>query len=399
MKKLAMMIILSLVFSLFPGCLDPVSLDEYGYVVTVGADRGEEKKYFITFALQRGLSEPGTEAEGGAQLLTCEGDSLDEAVKETESRMSCTLNFSRTNFFVFSRELAEAGDIEELLSISFDSMKIRPFAAVVVSDCEAYRFIGGMSANNDANVNKLQSGLFLDARRAGLSQVMSVSLLIEAAQGGAFDYSAALGDEDGEIITDTAQKTSQNEGEDPLKDIRPGDKAGGLKAYVKGAALFSGWRMTGELTREESVYLDMVCGSFTEGTVTLPLGEEAVTLMVKLTKVKREVFFENGKPKASVIIRLEAGVHEAPRELSESEFDEWLRDTAPGLLEAACEEVFIKCREAKSDAMRFGKDAVKRFSSYEEWLEFDWKRAYEGMEAAFTFELVNTDKTAGGGML
>ena len=331
--------------------------------------------------------------------MTCEGDSLDEAVKEAESRMSCTLNFSRTNFFIFSREVAEAGDIEELLSISFDSMKIRPFAAVVVSDCEAYRFIGGMSANNDANVNKLQSGLFLDARRAGSSQVMSVSLLMEAAGGGAFDYSAALGDEDGDIITDTAQKTSQNEGEDPLEDISAGEKAGGLKAFVKGTALFSGWRMTGELTREESIYLDMVCGSFTEGTVDLPLGEGSVTLMVKLTKVKREVRFENGRPKADVFIRLEAGVHEAPRELSEAMFDEWLRDTAPGLLEAACESVFIKCRDAKSDAMRFGTDAVKRFSSYEQWLRYDWKRAYEGTEASFTFVLVNTDKTAGGGML
>lgn len=35
------------------GCLEATSLDEYGYVLTIGVDQGEQKKYNISFLLQR----------------------------------------------------------------------------------------------------------------------------------------------------------------------------------------------------------------------------------------------------------------------------------------------------------------------------------------------------------
>lgn len=35
------------------GCLQGVSLDEYGYVLTIGVDQGEQKKFNISFLLQR----------------------------------------------------------------------------------------------------------------------------------------------------------------------------------------------------------------------------------------------------------------------------------------------------------------------------------------------------------
>ena len=399
MKRLmGFMLLLAVVFCSV-GCLGPVELDENGYVVTIGCDRGKEKKYFFTFALQRGLSEPGTDMEGGAALLTSEGDAIDDAVRSLEKRLSCMLSFSRTNFFVFNREIAEAGDIEELLSISFDSLKIRPFAAVVVSECEAYRFIGGMTANNDANVKKLQSALLLDDRKSGMASVMSVSLLFEAAKGGAFDYTAALGDENDEIITDAGQKKDQNEGKDPLEDFSSGDMAGGLKTSITGTALFDGWRMTGKLTGEGSLWLDIACGSFKEGTVTLDTGYGKVSLMLKLKSVKRELVFEEGIPKAHVLAKLESGTHSAPEAFPEEDFDDWLKNEAPRLMEAECRRVFLICRDANSDAMRFGTEAVKRFSSYEQWLSYCWKSHYSELEASFTVELVNADKTAGGGLL
>ncbi|MBR3382366.1 MAG: hypothetical protein IKG85_04940 [Clostridia bacterium] len=380
------------------GCLGPVSLEEYGYVISVGVDTMDEGYYF-TFALQRELSEPGTESEGGAELLACRAASFDGAVKELESRSPVKLNFSRLNFFVLSRSAAEGGAVKELLSLSFDSLKIRSSAAVVVAECGASKFIGGLSSNNDPNVKKLQSAVMLDMERSGMVRILSVSRLMEAAAGGAFDYCAPLGEYDPEVITDMEQKSSESEGKDPLREAGIGAPVGGLKSRVEGTALFSGLRMTGELTREQTMYLNMVCGDFKNGTVTLPCGGESVTLMLRMKRVRRGIKPGEGVLRAYAEIELEAGVHTAPKGFPEEELDEWLAHEAPALLREKAEETFLICRGAGSDAMLFGVDAEKQMLFPCESFAGSWREAYRGLEAEFRFILVNTDKTSGGGAL
>ena len=241
-----------------------------------------------------------------------------------ENRAPFTLNFSRTGYFVFGIGKALNGGLEELLSLSFDSLKIRTSAIVIVTECEAYDFIGGIASNNDANVNKLLSSLIQDRQKTGSVFFMSVGRLFESVDTGLFDYCAALADVDSSVVTDAAQKTKEAEGEDPLEDAEGGENAGGLKSFVCGTALFSGLKMTGSLTPEQTAYLNMVCGEYSNGTVTLPCisgntCEGNVTLMLKAKGVNRRMTIEGGKVHAEVVIRLETGVHEAPRELSEEE--------------------------------------------------------------------------------
>ena len=37
---------------LLPGCLSPVSPEAYGYVIAIGADGGEDARYYYTLQLQ-----------------------------------------------------------------------------------------------------------------------------------------------------------------------------------------------------------------------------------------------------------------------------------------------------------------------------------------------------------
>lgn len=60
------------------GCLNPVSLDNYGYVVTVGADIGQKEKYEVILELQRESSNASDENEGGAIVLSVEAENLFE---------------------------------------------------------------------------------------------------------------------------------------------------------------------------------------------------------------------------------------------------------------------------------------------------------------------------------
>lgn len=377
------------------GCLSPVSLDAYGYVISVGVDRGKEKAYYFTFALQRALSEQNLDSEGGAILLAAEGNSVFEAVNELEDNVPYSLNFSRTNFIIAGRKIAEAGEIRDLVSTSFDSLKIRTSAVIIVADCPVSDFIGGMYSNNDANIGKLQSALMLDREKTGMVSIMSVSRLLEACSDSRFDYSTALGNYDPDTVTDTEQKKSESEGKNPLEDVETGDRAGGLKSFISGTALFSGWRMTGVLDREETMFLDMVTGEFENGVITLVYDGEGegrgsfVSVLLSLEKCRVAV---NDDLSVSAEIKLTAGIHRKDERISSAEMDEWLTERLKTILEGRMNEVFLKCREAGSDAMRFGTKLIRKFRDYGEWERFDWRERYKSFEPEFSVTVLNADK-------
>lgn len=392
-KTLAFTLCILLIAFPLCGCLGPVSLDEYGYVITIGVDKGKEKAYYFTFALQRELAEQDIQAEGGAIALAREGDSIFDAINETEGSIPYSLNFSRTNFIVISRELAELGALKELVGTSFDSLKIRTSSVVLVCEDRASEFIGGLYANNDANINKLQSALMTDKRKTGLVSFMSVSRLLEAATEGRFDFCSAYGVYDDGIVTDMNQKKTESEGENPLKDVKNGDPAGGLKSQLTGAALFSGWKMTGVLTREETMFLNMATGEFDTGVVTLDCSGYRIAILLKLERHRRIVKVSaDGETEASVTVLLDAAVHLKDESISSEEADRFITEDLPHYIEEKMNEVFLKCRAASCDAMRFGTEASRSFRSSAAWKNYDWKSRYPRLEPEFRAEVRNVDK-------
>lgn len=387
MKKYLLALMAAMLL-LLPGCLSPVSPEAYGYVIAIGADGGEDARYYYTLQLQRELSEPSSEHEGGALILGIEGDSLEEAVTKLEGNLPFTLSFSRTNLFVFSRALAEAGEAETLLSLSFDRLKIRRSAVLAVSEGAALEFLGGLSAGNDANIRKLREAVMLDMEKTGMISITSIAGLFEATETGLFDHTAALGVYEPDTVTDPEQKKAENEGKNPVESAKPGSRIGGIKTVMTGTALFSGWRMTGALTRYETLFLNIARGELKSGALTLRAGDGSVALMLKKRSLKREISIDENGVKARVRVTLEAAVLSHPPGMTGGELEEFVENEAAKRIEESLYSVFLKCREADSDAMRFGTDAVRLFPSYEEWRAFDWKRRYPGMEAEFEVRVV-----------
>ncbi|MBR4658609.1 MAG: hypothetical protein IKP26_05080 [Clostridia bacterium] len=387
MKKILLPLMAAMLL-LLPGCLSPVSPEAYGYVIAIGADGGEDARYYYTLQLQRELSEPSSEHEGGALILGIEGDSLEEAVTKLEGNLPFTLSFSRTNLFVFSRALAEAGEVETLLSLSFDRLKIRRSAVLAVSEGAALEFLGGLSAGNDANIRKLREAVMLDMEKTGMISITSVAGLFEATETGLFDHTAALGVYEPDTVTDPEQKKAENEGKNPVESAKPDSRIGGIKTVMTGTALFSGWRMTGALTRDETLFLNIARGELKSGALTLREGDGSVALMLKKRSLKREISIDENGVKARVRVTLEAAVLSHPPGMTGGELEEFVENDAAKRIEESLYSVFLKCREADSDAMRFGTDAVRLFPSYEEWRAFDWKRRYPGMEAEFEVRIV-----------
>ena len=80
------------------GCLEATSLDEYGYVLTIGVDQGEQKKYNISFLLQKEGDSQEAQTGAGSYIITAEGDNLFDALTVVHVGVPYELNFTRTAF-------------------------------------------------------------------------------------------------------------------------------------------------------------------------------------------------------------------------------------------------------------------------------------------------------------
>ncbi|MBO6060707.1 MAG: hypothetical protein J6P98_01130, partial [Clostridia bacterium] len=378
---------------LFTACLGPISIDQYGYVISIGAEKGKEHEWYFTFALQRELTESNTQTEGGASLICQEADSLDEAVNAVEARVPFALSFSRVGFFVFSREIAEEGAVSRLFTLSLDSQKIRSSSALLISEGSVAEFMGGLSANNDANITKLQTAVMLDSRKTGRVVVMSISRLFEAAINRTYDFCAPYGILEPDLITDMDEKSSEAEGKDPLEDISLGENAGGLRSYVNGTALFDGVRMTGLIDREQTLYLNIANAQLDSGSLTVNTQRGSITVLLSQNRAKKRLL-SLCPPRAEISISLNAGVHACPVDMTEAELASFVEIELPSLMEAKLNELFLVTKAANCDAFRLGMEAIKLTRTQYEWETLDFKSKLPELELDFIVSIHPSDSAS-----
>lgn len=369
-------------------CLRPISVDSCGYVVAIGVDEGTQKPYEITLELQRESSGDSSEGSGGSIILSCEARDIFEAVSELAAGTAYDLNFTRTHLFIFGKALAEKGLIAEVLNMSFDVLRIRQSALMLIACCPVRDYIGGLAANNTANIAKMQDSLISNVERTGETAALNVSLFFEAVDGGRFDAVMPLGFYDERIITDTKQRDSATKGENPIADAEKGARIGGMQGLTKGCALFDGAKLCGELSGEETKLLNLVRGDYRRGTLAYPLENgETASLLVVLNKKRTEVETSGENPRARVVLSLNITVeHDPSRGIGES-WHSGGRQRLEEYLEGELLKVFEKCRGLDSDAMGFGRYASMNFRSAEVWEAYRWKRAYSALEAEFEITL------------
>lgn len=392
-RKIAAIILLAAVLIPSFACLNPVSIEDCGYVVAVGADIGKEKKYIITLELQRESFGTDSENNGGAIILSCEADSLSDAVNGFSANIAYDLNFTRTHMLIFGEELARVDQIEDFLKFSFDVFRIRSSALLLIAESSAFDYIGGLASDDAANIAKLQDHMIANSEKTGTVAAINAARFFEACDGGTFDAVLPFGRIDGELITDKKQKDSADKGENPLKDAEPGSRIGGMQALSEGAALFDGSRMVGKLSAYDTQILNLGKGDFRQGTLSIitPNGNSAgVYLNLQSRTVSLDLAGET--PEASIKLKLNVTVEYDPEAEIGMNWEnggcEWLKDH----LESELRRLFCFCRDLNCDAMGFGKDASMKFSSVEEWEKLNWKERYHKLEAHFSVELILDDE-------
>ncbi len=188
-------------------CMNPISLEKYGYVLTIGVDEGEKKKYEITLELQRELA--GAEQNmgpGGVILLSEQGDTIFEAINTLYRRLAFDLSFARTYAFVFGKKIAESGKMQDFFEMSLEKLRIRQSAILLIAEGTAKEFLGGRNANNEANATRVHENLLQSERTIGETSIMNIGTLFESCEGRRFDVALTYGAVDDKIVTDAKQQ-------------------------------------------------------------------------------------------------------------------------------------------------------------------------------------------------
>lgn len=375
----------ALVLPLFSGCLDAVSLDSYGYVLSIGVDEGEAEQFNISFLLQKEGNTQESQTGAGSYVISAEGDDLFEAIRIAQAGLPFELNFSRVNFLLFSDTAASSKLMEEFLSFSFDIMKIRQSVKLLIVRGKCIDYLRGLSSSDHPNVAKRQYSYFRTHETEGIVMMTNHAVFREAAVGGVFDVILPVGEVDTSVTGDKGAASQENalpvNEEDTTAGIR---RTGGLRSYMLESAVFDGSRLAGFIDADDTEMILIATGNFDRGYITLRNAADTV-VFVLMAAGKPDVFLQLGdEPHASVSVKFYAEIELDTGNTAEQRWDETLKGELEAYLSEELSRVFLLCRELDSDAMRFGTHAVKQFKDRGEWEAYGWKKKYKSMTADFS---------------
>lgn len=411
MKRMALLLAIVLCGSMC-GCLEAVQADDYMYAVGIGFDRGQQYRYNISLLVQAETSEDGQSAQGGARVLSAEGDTIHEAIVTLHGGTPSRIDFSRVNTLFFSEETARSGDMQELAKLAFNAMQMRQSVKLMVCMCEAKELMQGFCMDNSPNITKVQFSVLQNYSNEGMTVVTNFSQFMSCVRGQREDAAVMLGGIDASAVQRQEQENEKMNGVTDSEDA--GDDAagteskqefttdgvirtGGMSPYISGAALFDGWYMKGVINGDDTKFLLLARGEFEQGIITVPYGGGRwAVLFLRNAKEPVVRLSLEGIPRADVSMELSCSVLQYIGDTSGIKWKGDMQAVTERYLEEQIERVFEICRELNCDAVGFGNRAALKFDSAVEWEAYQWKERYQDMEAEFSVKLELMDQSLSG---
>ncbi len=402
----ALILIIALVCPLLAGCLESASLDEFGYALSIGVQKGEQKTYRIYLLVQKESSDAEAQQSGGGTVLGAEGNSIFDALEIINLGAPYQINLTRVEYIAFSEEIARSELMQEFLSLSFNSLRMQKSVNLLVVEGNIDEFFEGYNLEETPNITKLQYDISRDLENMGLVSVMNASEFFESVLNKRADAVLGYGVIDSSIVTSDEQtkqeqgggqgggQGDEQSGEEGGEEGKPEDtlggiqRFGGMKSAVYGCAVFDGWKMAGVLDGHDTQALLMARGEFVKGTLVLNV--ENGILAVGLSAINKPNIRIELEPelKAELSISIRCSIRQDSTGLVYKYRIADIEQMVEKHLETQLDRIFKGCLEMNSDAIGFGRAAAMKFSSAKKWEEYRWKDQFQRLQASFK---VNVD--------
>ena len=362
------------------------SIDELAYVVAIGFDVGQNNDLTISFQINSPYSSDSEKSSEGSSsgssstINTVECNNLDVGVSLLNSYLSKKVNMTHCKYLIFSEELAATGIGEYIYSFK-NNIEIRPTCNILVSKCSAKYFLENSKPVID-EVSVKYFGLETSSKK-NTSYTEPITLK---------DFFCDLSDTFGSpyaILGSISGLDSNNVGNDSMtlndKEYTAKESDDNSQKNIEnlGLAVFKSDKLVGEISGLETICHLILSNNFDNATVDIPSpfdDSNYISLYIYKANSKNTVELVNDNPYIKCDVNLKM------RLLTSSEHSNYMTDENKALIENYANSYFLAhindylyktSKEFNSDICKFGKYAVSKFLTWDEWKNYDWLNKYQ----------------------
>jgi spore germination protein KC len=398
LKIISLVIIISISSIFLSGCYDRREVDELGYVMAIGLDKGTTNSLRMTLqlavpkAISGGGEGGGGEGGGGKPSLvtTLEAPGIYSGLNMANVYIGREINVSHAKVVAFSEELAREGILNYIHAlIRGKDFRGNMSIAVVKGSVEDY--IKSVEPVLEISTAKYYEQMFKSYKHTGFTANTQLVNFYSKAEETTEEPVAVLAgvskyDSADEFTLEDSTYKEKGKPRPFEGDYIAGNmpKIGSIKSELMGLAVFNGSKMVGELDGEESLHYLMIVGQYNDSNITVldPLNN-GYYILLNTSQNRRpvhKVSMLDGNPLIKIKIFLEADIlsiqsginYESTENISilEKAAEEQLKQGMIRLLEKTAKDM-------ESDIFGFGKKIKHNFLTWKEWEDFQWLNKYK----------------------
>lgn len=411
-------LMMSLIF--LSGCYDSREIDETGYVIALGIDKGgTEHDLRYTFQFSNPLAAGGGDEGGGAG-----GDSTDKSREQTDgvvwdsgnptvtnvtieaadyyiagnllhNFMSKRPNLSHIKLIVFSADLARDGILDQS-RLLMQEREIRPNTHIAVARSSAEAFLKSVNPKLEVNTAKYYE-LLTEEDAMVYAPSIELREFVDSMTGKArspvLPLAGVSGFKESLETVQTAFDDTQTAESVGKVYFAAGEipRLSDVKSEMIGMTIFHDEKMIAEMNGEEAMLYRLLCGDVKTAFFSVPDLEEPeknITFQIWMNKKPRyQVEMKDKLPQ--ICIDMDVNANFMGAQLGDSYWDyDKLEQYAKQMLhtELSC---FLEkiCREYRTDILGFGSVAKRQCYTWQQWEQMNWQECYGNAEFNLNMQL------------
>lgn len=352
-KRLTIIITLSILPSLFCGCWDEKRFEQIGFIISLGIEPSKDGKMKLTYTSP--VTEPNSQSK--AEIITTTAGLLRQGREDIVRKSAKSLEAGEIQLILYSKEIAERGMINKINEIFQRDPSNPALAWVVVVDGSPEELLRKAAELKD----KPRPGIYV------------TQVLDRCAKRG-FTIETRIFSFD---------KIYFAPGIDNVAPIIKSESDG---VVVEGSALFSKGKMVGSINQKQNALLMAMMGrlkyanytSIVAGTPNDVEGlKQGIATSVKQKSRKIDVKIIDKKPVVDIYIKLEANLDEYKWDNFRNEKNlEELSKHLSNELQRDSQNLIGYMQEIDSDPIGIGDMIRAKYNSY--WKSVEWYDVYPG---------------------
>lgn len=394
-KFITLILIVILVLISLTGCYSAQGLETLAYAVAIGVDKGDKENLKLSFQFailgNSSGSGGGSSQSQESTVTTVDCASIDSGISLIDNYISKKINLSHCKAIVISEELAYEGVSEYIFTLVND-LEMRPDCNIIISRCNASDYLENSQPTLESVSARYYELTLNSSEYTGLTENVTLADFYSNMLSTTNQPHAILG---GINTNSTNSDDSSNAPYDAQGSYKAGETPIKSKTVLEnmGLAIFYGDKLVGELTGLESLCHLLVVNKLESATISVPSPfdkNSIINLFITSPKnTKTSIKFINGTPYINCDVTLTANITSFDEhfDYSSEENLKLIEDYTNSYLEQNISSYLYKTsKEYKCDIANLGRQAVKNYLTWEEWIESDWLYNYQN-----SFFSVNVD--------